>query len=75
MQEMLPPSARLMSRAWFDVLAGLGFLRYNYRHFHVRLLPTWTESDSLLAERVDNLAAAACAIATADKSWLVDFYG
>ncbi|CAK0884069.1 unnamed protein product, partial [Prorocentrum cordatum] len=64
MLDMFPSSARLMSRAWFDVLAALGFLRYNYRHFHVRLLPAWAwaEADSLLAERLENLATAAHAL-------------
>eukprot|EP00959_Pyramimonas_sp_CCMP1952_P328381 6874934-Pyramimonas_sp.AAC.1 len=62
MLDMFPSSARLMSRAWFDVLAALALLRYNYRRFHVRLLPTWAEADSLLAERLDNLSTAAHAL-------------
>ncbi|CAK0823800.1 unnamed protein product, partial [Prorocentrum cordatum] len=62
MLDMFLSSARLMSRAWFDVLAALALLRCNYRHFHVRLLRTWAEADSLLAERVDNLSTAAHAL-------------
>ena len=58
-KEMLPDAARLMSSDWFDVLSALIFLRYNYRHFHQRLLPSWSESDALLAERIENLAHAA----------------
>ena len=50
--DMLPAAARLMTPEWFQVLASLAYLRYNYRHFHHRLLPSWTESDSLLAERI-----------------------
>ena len=47
---------RLFSPKWFSVLANLAYLRYNYRHFHTHMLPSWCEEDSLLAERFENLA-------------------
>jgi hypothetical protein len=59
LKDMLPSAARFMTVEWFNTVAALAFLRYNYRHFHHRLLPSWTESDSLMAERIDNLGAAA----------------
>ena len=62
LKDMLPSAARFMTVEWFNTVAALAFLRYNYRHFHHRLLPSWTESDSLLAERIDNLGAAALAL-------------
>jgi hypothetical protein len=68
LQDMFPRAARKMSRQWFDILVALTFLRYNYRHFHHRLLPTWTEGDSLMAERIDNLWSAAKAMEEHDAS-------
>ena len=32
-------------------------MRFNYRHFNHALLPTFTDGDALLAERVENLIA------------------
>ena len=62
MKEMLPDAARLLSLEWFETLSKLAFMRYNYRHFHHRLLPSWAESDSLIAERLDNICQAARAL-------------
>jgi hypothetical protein len=62
MKEMLPDAARLVSLEWFEMLSKLAFMRYNYRHFHHRLLPSWAESDSLIAERLDNICQAARAM-------------
>ena len=56
-KEMIPDGARVVSIDWFTMLAKLCFLRFNYRHFHMRLMPTWTENDSRLCERVENLAS------------------
>ena len=50
-----PEAARSMSLAWFELLAELEFLWYNYRHFNHSHLPTWTEGDALLASRVENM--------------------
>ena len=62
MKDMLPNAARLVSLEWFEMLSKLAFMRYNYRHFHHRLLPSWAESDSLIAERLDNICQAARAM-------------
>ena len=66
LQEMFPRAARRMSREWLDILSVLALLGYNYRHFHHRLFPKWTENDSLMAERVENLAAAALTLQAED---------
>ena len=39
--DMLPGAARDMSESWFALVADLSFLRFNFRHFHHRLIPTW----------------------------------
>ena len=62
MKDMLPNAARLVSLEWFQMLSKLAFMRYNYRHFHHRLLPSWAESDALIAERLDNICQAARAM-------------
>ena len=62
MKDMLPTAARLVPLEWFEMLSKLAFMRYNYRHFHHRLLPSWAESDSLIAERLDNICQAARAM-------------
>ena len=75
LKDMLPRSSRMISVTWFKLFAGLAFLRFNYRHFHQRLLPSWTECDSLLAERVDNLVAAAQALSQEDDQSLSALFG
>ena len=40
---------------------------YNYRHFNHSDLPTWTEGDALLSERVDALASITRALRNADQ--------
>lgn len=50
-----PPGARRIGEKWFKFVSGLAFLRFNYRHFNHSSLPTWTENDTLLAERADSL--------------------
>ena len=54
---MFPPETRRMSLSWFDLLAKLAYFRYNYRHFHCKTSPVWTEEDSLLAERLGDIRA------------------
>ena len=51
--DFIPDAARTVSLHWFRLLADLGFLRFNYRHFNHASLPDWTEGDVLLAERID----------------------
>ena len=65
--DMFPTQARVISEDWFAVLADLSYLRYNYRHYHARTLPGWTETDSLLAARLDNLATFMRAMAEQDR--------
>ena len=54
---MIPREAKRMSPSWFNLLAKLAYFRYNYRHFHCKSSPAWTEEDSLLAERLDDIRA------------------
>ena len=44
-----------MSRPWWDLLAMLSYMRFNYRHFSHATLPTFVEGDALLGERIDSL--------------------
>jgi len=53
--DMFNKAARRMSLAWFELLAKLEYLRFNYRHFNHAHLPTWAEGDSVLSERVESL--------------------
>ena len=46
-----------MTRPWWDLLAMLGYMRFNYRHFNHAVLPTFTDGDALLAERVENFVS------------------
>jgi len=62
MLEMFPDAARGISLEWYRMLAMLFFLRFNFRHFHHKLLPTWSENDALLAEKLENVCAAARAM-------------
>jgi hypothetical protein len=64
---MWPAAGRVLSPRWFWLLALLGFLRYNYRHAHATLLPTWTEGDWLMAERMENIVAAVTAFEQDDS--------
>ena len=52
----IPDESRQMERAWWDLLAMVSYMRYNYRHFNHACLPTFTEGDALLAERIENLS-------------------
>jgi hypothetical protein len=64
LESMLPGAVRTVSVRWFNVLASLMFLRYNFRHFSGDRMPGIAERDSLLAQRLDVLQmlseAAAC---------------
>jgi len=52
-----PPAARRMDKTWWLLLMKVCYMRYNYRHFNHSTLPTWTEGDALLSERMDALAS------------------
>ena len=41
---------------WYRILAQLALLRFHYRHFAARHFPGWTDSDSLLSQRIEALA-------------------
>ena len=60
--EMLPDGARSMAEAWFHMLSMVAFLRHNIRHFRCGSLPSWCGGDSLLAQRLDGLAACLTAL-------------
>ena len=68
MKDMFPRSSRGMSLAWFNVVAKLAYLRFNYRHFNHNNLPLWTEADSLLAERIENLVLLTKALRLTDET-------
>ena len=57
---MFPTEVRHMSLQWFNLLAKLTYFRYNYRHFHAKAMPSWTDMDSLLAERIEDMRGALC---------------
>ena len=57
LKSMFPQEARRMSLPWFNLLAKLAYFRHNYRHFHSKSSPAWTEDDSLIAERLDDIRA------------------
>ena len=74
MQEMFPDAGRSLSLAWFTILAKLFFLRFNYRHFHQKHLPTWSENDSLLAHKLENICTAARALQEEDNASLAPLF-
>ena len=55
--DIFPKAARTITQEWFNLLAELAYLRINYRHFNHSSLPTWTEGDTLLAERIDMMVS------------------
>ena len=57
LKAFFPEAARQMSRPWWDLLANLSFMRFNYRHFNHSTLPTFAEGDALLGERIDMLVS------------------
>ena len=59
---LLPAQGRRVSQDWFQFLSHLIYIRYNYLHFHSRSLPSWTDNDSLLAQRLDGTIALASAL-------------
>lgn len=55
---MAPDPTRTMGIKWWNLLSSVCFIRHNLRHFAAAgQLPTWAESDFLLAARVDALAS------------------
>ena len=59
LKDFFPRAGRRMSLPWWELLARLGYMRFNYRHFNHAALPTFTDGDALLAERVESLLALA----------------
>ena len=57
LKSFVPAESRRMTRPWWDLLAMLGYMRFNYRHFNHAVLPTFTDGDALLAERVESLVS------------------
>ena len=55
LQDFFPRASRRMSLPWWTLLARLSYMRFNYRHFNHAVLPTFTDGDALLAERIENL--------------------
>ena len=52
-----------MSERYFKMVSQILFLRHNLRHFAGGYLPPWAREDSLLAQRLDHIAATARALA------------
>ena len=55
LQDFFPKASRRMCLEWFELLARLSYMRFNYRHFNHSVLPTFTDGDALLTERIENL--------------------
>ena len=66
--EVLPAAGRRFTEDWFEILAMIFFLRYNYRHFSVGSLPKWCQRDYLLAQRLDGFAACVAALHDAEST-------
>jgi hypothetical protein len=64
LKSIMPEGARRISEEWFQFMSSLLFLRVNYNHFHSKALPSWTDNDPLLAQRLDSMIAVAEALAT-----------
>ena len=58
-KQACPSGAQRMRLPWWTLLAPLCYMRFNYKHFNQASLPSFTEGDALLAERIDGLVAAA----------------
>ena len=56
--DMFPSAGRCLFKAWFELLADLSYMRYNYRHFNHAGLPSWCRNDTLLGEKFDLLSTA-----------------
>ena len=52
LKEMLPSPARRISLEWFEIVANLAFLRYNYRLANHGTLRTFALRDSLIAQSI-----------------------
>ena len=57
LKDFFPKASRRITLPWWTLLARLSYLRFNYRHFNHAVLPTFTDGDALLAERIENLVA------------------
>ena len=56
LQGMLPSQARKLSLRWFRVLAQIAYLRHNFCLFSKGSTPRWADGDSILGQRLENLA-------------------
>ena len=68
LKQMLPPAGRHLTKRWFELLLGLCYLRYNYQLFNSRRFKGWMHNDTLLAQRIDVLAAAVAAMESDQES-------
>ena len=57
LKSFFPAASRRMSRPWWDLLAMLSYMRFNYRHFNHAVLPSFTDGEALLAERIESLVS------------------
>ena len=62
LKQMLPAAGKRISKRWYDIVAQLAFLRYNYWHYAAKHFPGWTDRDSLLSQRIEALATYAVAM-------------
>ena len=53
LKTMLPSQARRVSLEWWQMLSDMTFLRLMYTHYHRGNLPSWTDNDSLLAQKLE----------------------
>ena len=57
LQWMFPTEATQLRMDWFNFLARIAYFRYNDRHFYCQSGPAWTEHDSLVGERLEDISA------------------
>ena len=62
LKQMFPAVGKRITKRWYDIVAQLAFLRYNYRHYATKHFPGWTDRDSLLSQRIEALAMYAVAM-------------
>ena len=57
LQWMFPTEATQLGMDWLNFLARIAYFRYNDRHFYCQSGPAWTEQDSLVGERLEDISA------------------
>ena len=62
MSSFWPPHASQVSRAWYQVLADLAFVRFNHQLFSSGALPGLAERDALVASKLDSCMVLARAL-------------